>query len=114
MDQLLPASTAFKPSHLLLVSMPSSIRSEAMDKRRGPKQPGTSDRHSQEVSSTEWEFINLSEQEEDLLYRMYRLVGDRWTLIAGRIPGRKPEEIERFWIMKHAEGFAEKRLRRAG
>nr|XP_029121112.1 transcription factor CPC isoform X2 [Elaeis guineensis] len=76
MDQLLPASTAFKPSHLLLVSMPSSIRSEAMDKRRGPKQPGTSDRHSQEVSSTEWEFINLSEQEEDLLYRMYRLVGD--------------------------------------
>jgi myb proto-oncogene protein len=31
----------------------------------------------------------------------------RWDLIAGRIPGRKAEEIERFWIMKHREGFAE-------
>lgn len=27
---------------------------------------------------------------------------NRWNLIAGRIPGRKPEEIERFWIMRHA------------
>ncbi|KAH8516922.1 hypothetical protein H0E87_005039 [Populus deltoides] len=30
-----------------------------------------------EVSSIEWEFINMSEQEEDLIYRMYKLVGDR-------------------------------------
>uniref|UniRef100_A0A6M2ETC0 Uncharacterized protein n=1 Tax=Populus davidiana TaxID=266767 RepID=A0A6M2ETC0_9ROSI len=30
----------------------------------------------------------------------------RWDLIAGRIPGRKAEEIERFWIMKHREGSA--------
>lgn len=30
----------------------------------------------------------------------------RWALIAGRVPGRKPEEIERFWIMKHGEVFA--------
>ncbi|XP_010924845.1 MYB-like transcription factor ETC3 [Elaeis guineensis] len=94
--------------------MPFSIRSEAMDDRRRPKQPRTSNRDTPEVSSTEWELINLSEQEEDLVYRMYRLVGDRWTLIADRIPGRKPEEIERFWMMKHEEGFAEKRLRRAG
>ncbi|XP_073116513.1 transcription factor TRY-like isoform X2 [Elaeis guineensis] len=62
-----------------------------------------------EVSSIEWQFINMTEQEEDLVYRMYRLVGDRWTLIAGRIPGRKPEEIERFWMMRHGEAFAEKR-----
>lgn len=33
----------------------------------------------------------------------------RWALIAGRIPGRKPEEIERYWIMKHGEGFAKKK-----
>ncbi|KAG1367704.1 Transcription factor CPC [Cocos nucifera] len=92
--------------------MPFSIRSEAMDNRSRGKQPRTS---GQEVSSTEWdELINLSEQEEDLVCRMYRLVGDRWTLIADRIPGRKPEEIERFWMMKHKEGFAENRLRRAG
>lgn len=37
----------------------------------------------------------------------------RWALIAGRIPGRKPEEIERFWIMRQEEGFVEKRLKRA-
>ncbi|CAN1157208.1 Transcription factor TRY [Linum perenne] len=53
-----------------------------------------------EVSSKEWTVIEMSEAEEDLIHRMHRLVGDRWDLIAGRIPGRKPEEIERFWIMK--------------
>ncbi|KAJ9164273.1 hypothetical protein P3X46_023872 [Hevea brasiliensis] len=63
----------------------------------------------EEVSSIEWEFINMSEQEADLIYRMYSLVGERWDLIAGRIPGRKAEEIERFWIMRHREGFAAKR-----
>lgn len=30
-----------------------------------------------EVSSIEWEFIEMSEQEEDLIRRMYCLVGDR-------------------------------------
>ena len=30
-----------------------------------------------EVSSIAWEFINMTEQEEDLIYRMYKLVGDR-------------------------------------
>ncbi|KAF2572227.1 hypothetical protein F2Q70_00004727 [Brassica cretica] len=29
------------------------------------------------VSSIEWEFINMTEQEEDLIFRMHRLVGDR-------------------------------------
>ncbi|CAN1267646.1 MYB-like transcription factor ETC2 [Linum perenne] len=54
-----------------------------------------------EVSSREWEVVRMNEQEEDLISRMYRLVGKRWDLIAGRIPGRSAEEIERFWIMKH-------------
>ncbi|XP_047339666.1 MYB-like transcription factor ETC3 [Impatiens glandulifera] len=86
-----------------------------MDSRR-QKQPKTDDPNyntnsccSEEVSSIEWKFIKLSEEEEDLVYRMHRLVGDRWGLIAGRIPGRKAEEIERFWVMKHHEGFAGKR-----
>ncbi|XP_077249595.1 transcription factor TRY-like [Tasmannia lanceolata] len=79
-----------------------------MDERR-PKQGKTSKEDSEEVSSIEWEFINMTEQEEDLIYRMYKLVGDRWDLIAGRIPSRKAEEIERFWIMRHGEGFAGKR-----
>lgn len=33
----------------------------------------------------------------------------RWSLIAGRVPGREPEEIERFWLMRHGEGFANRR-----
>ncbi|KAF9667403.1 hypothetical protein SADUNF_Sadunf15G0019400 [Salix dunnii] len=81
---------------------------ESMDRRRRRKHQKINSSESEEVSSIEWEFINMSEQEEDLIYRMYRLVGERWDLIAGRIPGRKAEEIERFWIMKHREGFAEK------
>ncbi|KAG5061547.1 hypothetical protein JHK87_002576 [Glycine soja] len=62
-----------------------------------------------EVSSNEWKVIHMSEQEEDLIRRMYKLVGDKWNLIAGRIPGRKAEEIERFWIMRHGDAFSVKR-----
>ncbi|KAK9121798.1 hypothetical protein Syun_019415 [Stephania yunnanensis] len=84
-----------------------------MDKRRR-KVIKTTRYESEEVSSIEWEFINMSEQEEDLIYRMHKLVGDRhgcfrWDLIAGRLPGRKPEEVERFWIMRHGEAFTQKR-----
>ncbi|KAA3476224.1 transcription factor CPC-like [Gossypium australe] len=77
--------------------------------KRHRKQAETGSCCSEEVSSIEWEFINMSEQEEELIYRMYKLVGDRWGLIAGRIPGRKAEEIERFWIMSHGEVFAKRR-----
>ncbi|KAJ0100589.1 hypothetical protein Patl1_20312 [Pistacia atlantica] len=41
--------------------------------------------------------------------KLITLHKDWWDLIAGRIPGRKAEEIERFWIMKNSEGFAERR-----
>ncbi|KAF3782586.1 Transcription factor [Nymphaea thermarum] len=75
----------------------------AMENKRRRKQAKTSSCDSEEVSSIEWECIKMTEQEEDLIYRMYRLVGNRWGLIAGRIPGRKAEEIERFWIMRHGE-----------
>ncbi|KAH9646601.1 transcription factor TRY [Citrus sinensis] len=74
---------------------------ESTSKRRR-KQAKTSPFESEEVNSTEWEFIDMTEPEEDLIYRM-------WDLIAGRIPGRKAEEIERFWIMKNNEVFAERR-----
>ncbi|KAF5451721.1 hypothetical protein F2P56_026804 [Juglans regia] len=89
---------------------------KAMDKRRRKQAKTSSCCSEAEVSSIEWEFINMTEQEEDLIYRMYKLVGDRWALIAGRIPGRKAEEIERFWIMRHGEVFASRRkeLKRYG
>ncbi|KAF2951210.1 hypothetical protein DAI22_01g245201 [Oryza sativa Japonica Group] len=34
---------------------------------------------------------------------MHRLVGNRWELIAGRIPGRTAEEVEKFWTIKHQD-----------
>ncbi|CAO2821274.1 unnamed protein product [Amaranthus hypochondriacus] len=45
----------------------------------------------------EEEAIKINEQEEDLIYRMHRLVGERWDLIAGRIPGKTAEDIKHFW-----------------
>ena len=52
-----------------------------------------------EGSSLDWE-CDMSEEEEDLILRMYKLIGNKWSLIAGRIPGRKEEEIERYWAMR--------------
>ncbi|CDP04400.1 unnamed protein product [Coffea canephora] len=45
----------------------------------------------------------FSEDEEMLMARMYRLVGpSRWALIAGRIPGRTPQEMEKYFTSKNA------------
>ncbi|KAI3764366.1 hypothetical protein L2E82_14373 [Cichorium intybus] len=84
-----------------------------MDRRRRRRTESSMnhDCEFEEVSSSKWEFINMSEQEEDIIYRMHKLVGNRWDLIAGRIPGRKPEEIERFWLMRHSEVFSDLRKR---
>ncbi|KAL8160481.1 hypothetical protein V2J09_002018 [Rumex salicifolius] len=73
-----------------------------MDRRARKKARATSSSHIEEpeVSSIEWKLRDVTDQEQDLIIRMFKLVGDRWNLIAGRIPDRKPEEIERFWIMK--------------
>lgn len=40
--------------------------------------------------------MDFSEDEEDLISRLYNLLGPRWALIAGRIPGRTAEEIEKY------------------
>ncbi|CDO99709.1 unnamed protein product [Coffea canephora] len=45
--------------------------------------------------------VEFSEEEEDLIIRMFNLVGERWSLIAGRIPGRSAEEIEKYWNSRH-------------
>ncbi|KAI3437348.1 Cysteine-rich PDZ-binding protein (Cysteine-rich interactor of PDZ three) [Psidium guajava] len=44
----------------------------------------------------------FSEDEETLIIRMYNLVGERWSLIAGRIPGRTAEEIEKYWNSRYS------------
>ncbi|XP_047339425.1 MYB-like transcription factor ETC1 [Impatiens glandulifera] len=50
-----------------------------------------------EVNNEESKNHEFSEDEDTLIRRMFNLVGERWSLIAGRIPGRSAEEIEKYW-----------------
>ncbi|XP_024032496.1 transcription factor MYB4-like, partial [Morus notabilis] len=40
---------------------------------------------------------NISPDEEDLIIRMHKLVGNRWSLIARRLPERTDNEIKNYW-----------------
>ncbi|KAJ6867811.1 transcription factor MYB1-like [Populus alba x Populus x berolinensis] len=38
-----------------------------------------------------------SEDEEDLIIKLHRLLGNRWSLIAGRLPGRTANDVKNYW-----------------
>ncbi|XP_029119918.1 uncharacterized protein [Elaeis guineensis] len=52
---------------------------------------------------------NIGQDEEDLIIRLHSLLGNRWSLIAGRLPGRTDNEIKNYW-----NSHLSKKLKRQG
>nr|UZG75439.1 MYB113-2 [Nigella orientalis] len=39
----------------------------------------------------------FQEDEADLIIKMHKLLGNRWSIIAGRVPGRTANDIKNYW-----------------
>ncbi|XP_019427402.1 PREDICTED: transcription factor MYB114-like [Lupinus angustifolius] len=39
----------------------------------------------------------FTEDEVDLMIRLHKLLGNKWTLIAGRLPGRTANDVKNYW-----------------
>ncbi|CAM8969910.1 unnamed protein product [Rhodiola kirilowii] len=49
---------------------------------------------------------NIGEDEAELIVRLHKLLGNRWSLIAGRIPGRTDNEIKNYWNTTLSKKYA--------
>ncbi|KAH9330082.1 hypothetical protein KI387_002190, partial [Taxus chinensis] len=51
---------------------------------------------------------HISRDEEDLIIRLHNLLGNRWSLIAGRVPGRTDNEVKNYWNTHLSKKLASK------
>ncbi|XVE62655.1 hypothetical protein DITRI_Ditri06bG0136400 [Diplodiscus trichospermus] len=40
---------------------------------------------------------NFAEEEAQLIIKLHKLLGNRWSLIAGRLPGRTANDVKNYW-----------------
>nr|WUT88018.1 R2R3 MYB transcription factor [Rehmannia glutinosa] len=53
----------------------------------------------------------FNKDEVDLIVRLHKLLGNRWSLIAGRIPGRTANDVKNFWNTHIQKQSGESRCR---
>ncbi|CAA7032654.1 unnamed protein product [Microthlaspi erraticum] len=57
----------------------------------------------------------LSSDEVDLLLRLHKLLGNRWSLIAGRLPGRTANDVKNYWnthLSKKHEPYCKTKIKK--